>query len=452
MKRRRLVPCVQIDPWGSGQVKDYARLRDEFGIAPFGAQEWDTFRKPHNLFRRGVVFGHRDFERVSDAIKAHDPWSVMTGFMPSGDLHMGHKMVLEQVIAHQNEGADVHLALADFEAVAARGMTLQKAREVALDQYVRNALALGLDPATAQFYFQTKRKRVTDLAHRFAQKVNWSSLQALYGFSGGTSMAHALAPLIQAADILHVQTDEKGPRPVLVPVGVDQDPHVRLTRDIAGDWRWFGVTWLRGAGGPQLTVSVRRSEDRTKSLDIAEKALRDEGYGDFSRNDAYGTMEVKGGTPQDERRIDGALARAEKKAGNPEALLRPSATFHRFMTGLQGGKMSSSKPETSVYLTEEPKSAEKKLKASVTGGRATAEEQRRLGADPTICPVYEMYLYHLAKDDSHLQVVFDECRTGARLCGQCKSEAVGLLLGFLKSHKEKRDATAHLVDEVVATN
>ncbi|MES2154676.1 MAG: tryptophan--tRNA ligase [bacterium] len=443
---------MQIDPWGSGQVKDYARLRDEFGIAAFGVAEYSVFAKPHNLFRRGVVFGHRDFERVADAVKAQDAWSVMTGFMPSGDLHMGHKMVLEQVIAHQAEGADVHLALADFEAVAARGFTLEKAREVAVDQYVRNALALGLSPGNAEFYFQTKRKRVTDLAHRFAQKVNLSQMQALYGFAGETSVAHVLAPIIQAADILHVQGDEAGARPVLVPVGVDQDPHVRLTRDIAADWRWFGVTWMKGDGGSQLTVSVRRGGDKKAALDLAERALRDNGYGELRRNDAYGTMEVRGGTAKDERRIDLALARAERAAGNETALLRPAATFHRFMTGLQGGKMSSSKPETSIYLTEDPKAAERKLKASVTGGRATAEEQRKLGADPTVCPVYEMYLYHLATDDAHLQVVYDECRSGARLCGQCKGEAAGLLLGFLKSHKEKRDATAHLVPEVLATD
>ena len=114
------------------------------------------------------------------------------------------------------------------------------------------------------------------------------------------------------------------------------------------------------------------------------------------------------------------------------------------------GKMSSSKPETSIYLTEDPKSAEKKLRGAVTGGRATAEEQRKLGANPDVCPVYELYLYHLADNDPHLQEVNDTCRSGARLCGGCKSEAAGLLLGFLKSHKEKRDETAHLVAEIVA--
>lgn len=437
---------MKIDPWGSSQFQDYARLRDEFGIAAFGPTEWGAFRSPHMLFRRGVVFGHRDFERIQDAVKGRDPWSVMTGFMPSGDLHMGHKMLFDQLIAHQGEGADLHLALADFEAIAARGFTPAKAERIALDQYVHNALALGLKPERAEFYYQTKRHRVTSMAHRFAQKVNWSQLSALYGFSGETSLAHAMAPLIQAADILHPQDDELGPRPVLVPVGVDQDPHVRLTRDIAQDHRLFSLQETKEG---DLGIFVKVDEDVVALLDLAEKTVRDQGYGELKRNDGYKALYVRKAGKTDTRRIDLALAKAERSRGGA-GLLRPSATFHRFQTGLTGGKMSSSKPETSVYLTEPIESATKKVKSSVTGGRATAEEQRRIGAEPDKCPVYEMYLYHLAKDDGHLQTVYDECRTGKRLCGGCKSEAVGLLTTMLKEHKERRDATAHLVKEIVA--
>jgi tryptophanyl-tRNA synthetase len=448
LERARHPNPVQIDPWGSSQVQDYARLRDEFGIAPFGPDEWGIFANPHRLFRRGAVFGHRDFERVADAVKRHDPWSVMTGFMPSGDLHFGHKAVLDQVIAHGAAGADIHLALADFEVVAARGFTPEKAHSIAIDQYVRNALALGLDPNVAEFYFQTKRRRVQELSYRFAQKVNWSNLQALYGFSGETSMAHALAPLVQAADILHSQLDEGGPRPVLVPVGVDQDPHIRLTRDIAQDWRLFNVQVEKQGG---LGVFVKPDEGVKGLLDLAEKALRAAGYGDLRRNDAYKALHLKAAGAGDLRRVDLVLARAESAHGGL-GLLRPSATFHRFMTGLQGGKMSSSKPESNIALTEDPKTAQKKLMAAKTGGRDTAEEQRRLGANPNICPVYEMYLYHLSKEDSQLQVVYDECRTGKRLCGECKGQAWGLLSEFLKEHRERRDETAHLVDDVVAAD
>jgi len=35
----------------------------------------------------------------------------------------------------------------------------------------------------------------------------------------------------------------------------------------------------------------------------------------------------------------------------------PASIYHRFMTGLTGGKMSSSRPESHISLTEEPKEA-----------------------------------------------------------------------------------------------
>ncbi len=439
---------MQIDPWGSSQYQDYDRLRTEFGIEAFNREDWDVLDNPHHLFTRGVVFGHRDFERVRDSIRERDPWAVMTGLMPSGDMHLGHKMVMDQCVAHQAAGADVSIAVADFEAVAARGLTLEKARELALDQYVHNYLALGLLPETAQIYFQTRRHRVQDLANMFSLKVKWSQMQQLYGFGGETHLAHAMAPLIQAADILHPQQpDSGGPRPVLVPVGVDQDPHIRLTRDIAQKWRRFNLIQEKG----DWVIAVK-GEDKSRWLDVADHALTDEGYGtrmDRKRDDRHGWL-VLGShlRSRDIRRIDLALARAESKKGEP-AFIRPSATFHRFMTGLTGDKMSSSKPETSIFLTEDPDAAAKKLRSSVTGGRDTAEEQRRLGADPTKCPVYELYLYHLAQDDEHLQTVHDECKGGERLCGGCKGEAAGLLVEFLKEHQEKRDQVAHQVDAII---
>lgn len=436
---------MQIDPWGSSTYQDYARLREAFGIEAFGPEDVAVFRDPHPLLRRGVVFGHRDFGRVAAAVRGHDPWSVMTGFMPSGRLHLGHKMVLEQVVAHQKHGASVALALADFEAMAARNMTRQATQDLARREYVHNALALGLDGGDAPFYFQTGRRRVLDLAYLFAGRVNWSTLSALYGFSGETRLAHAMAPLVQAADILHVQMDQDGPRPVLVPVGVDQDPHIRLTRDIAQDWRTMNVQMTdQGVG-----VFVKPDEGVKGHLERAEAALRAEGYSDLKRHDAYKALYVRSATATDLRRIDVLMARIERH-DNPHALLRPSATFHRFMTGLQGGKMSSSRPETSIYLTEEVKAAQDKLKRAVTGGRASAEEQRRIGAEPDKCPVYELYLYHVAESDAHLATVYDECKTGKRLCGSCKSEAGGLLANLLAGHKERRDEVEHLVDAAIA--
>lgn len=484
MKSPGLARPVQIDPWGANSVQDYARLRDEFGIAPFGPDEWGVFDDPHPLFQRGVVMGHRDFERIADAVKGHDPWAVMTGLMPSGDMHLGHKTVMDQVIAHQHHGADIHIAVADYEAVAARGLTLEKARDLARDQYVHNYLALGLSADGAEVYFQTRRRRVRDLADRFAQKVNWNQMQALYGFGNDTRLAHVMAPIVQAGDILHVQDEAHGgPRPVLVPVGVDQDPHIRLTRDIAAGHRRFTIAASSppssyGGKHPKITepvslenqqmvIFVRGEEDSKRWLDIANSVLDEVGIGvrdgrrfqpeyralwtdvqasDVFKRTPHGIRFTRHG-----RALDLALAKAEQRKGEL-GLLNPSATFHRFMTGFNGDKMSSSRPETSAFLTEDPAAAKKKLMRSVTGGKETAEEQRRTGGEADKCPVYELYLYHLAQDDGHLQTVYDECTGGERLCGGCKKEAAGLLVEFLQEHQEKRDQVAHQVDEIVAVD
>jgi tryptophanyl-tRNA synthetase len=441
---------VHIDPWGKSQYQDYAKLQETFGISPFGPDDWGAFENPHMLLRRGVVFGHRDFQRTRDALKGRDSWSVMTGLMPSGNLHMGHKMLADQFISHQQAGADVHIAVADFEAVAARGMPMEKAHEIARDQYIHNYLALGLSPENGEVYYQTRRKRVKDLADEFATRIKFSQMQALYGFGGDTTLGHINAPIVQAADIIHVQRPELGgARPVLVPVGVDQDPHLRLTRDIAQQWRAYNITETKDG----WVLAVKGKENVQSLLDVADRVLDNLGIGtrtDRKRNDKHGQIHLGSQlTGRDRRALDLALAQAEQKKGR-HGFIRPSATFHRFMTGLTGDKMSSSTPESSVFLTDTPEEATKKLKRSVTGGRVSADEQRAKGADPTRCPVYEMYVYHLAKDDNHLQTVYDECTGGQRLCGGCKGEAIELLSTFLKEHQERRDETEHLIDEIVA--
>ena len=66
------------------------------------------------LHRRGIVFAHRDLDVITDSITKGDPFGVLTGLMPSGRMHLGHSMVIEQVRWFQEQGADVTVAVADL--------------------------------------------------------------------------------------------------------------------------------------------------------------------------------------------------------------------------------------------------------------------------------------------------------------------------------------------------
>jgi tryptophanyl-tRNA synthetase len=119
------------------------------------------------------------------------------------------------------------------------------------------------------------------------------------------------------------------------------------------------------------------------------------------------------------------------------------------MTGLTGGKMSSSIPASHISLLDDPEDGYDKVKSATTGGRTTAEEQREKGGKAEECPVYELYAYLLSGDDDEFaQEVYEECVGGERLCGGCKEQAAELMQEFLEEHQEKREEWADKLDEL----
>jgi len=432
-----------INPWSSQQYKDYAKLRDQFGIGEFN---FDLPNAPP-LFRRGVIFGHRGFEYVYDAIKNGDNFAVLTGLMPSGKMHFGHKMTIDQVVYYQSLGADIHIAVADIEAYASRGLSLDKAKEIALNEYVPSYIALGLDPERAEVYFQSRRQEVKDIAWRLARKVNMSEFLAIYGFGGEANMTHLFAPLIQVGDILHVQLEKfGGPRATIVPVGVDQDPHMRLTRDIVDRWRMFSLSPQKDGLG-----IFYKGDDAEKRLKEAMEFLQNYGFSQFKLNIPYKALYVLDATSTDFIKIDKALI-AYENSFNPESFYPPAATYHRLMTGLTGGKMSSSVPESAIFLTDDPEEAKKKVMRAKTGGGVTLEEHRKYGGKPDECTVYELFVYHLINEDNYLREIREECEAGKRVCGPCKKEAANIIYEWLKDFQEKREQAKDLVKEIVSWN
>ena len=428
---------MKIDPWSSTTYQDYTRLRDEFGIQEFTIDLWQDLPHPHRLLRRGVVFGHRGFEMIHKAILQKKPWAILTGLMPSGRMHLGHKMVIDEVIYYQSIGADIFIAVADIEAFATRGFTLEQTMELAVNEYILNYIALGLKPERCHIYFQSKDQDVKDLAILLSRKVNWSQMVATYGFEGSTNMAHIFSPLVQTGDILHVQLEKFGGiRPTLVPVGVDQDPHIRLSRDIAQAHRLYNVTVTKD---DRIGVFVKVDENVDKLLDNAETILHKLHFTDLKRITDYKAIYINTAKETDIPIIDEALSRTEPGFGG-YGFLQPSSTYHRFITGLTSDKMSSSKPESAIFLTDSPTEARKKVMNAKTGGATTLEEQKKHGGKPDECMVYELWLYHLVEEDAALKEIFDSCKKGELMCGVCKKRAAEEIEKLLVDLQEKRKA------------
>jgi len=126
---------------------------------------------------------------------------------------------------------------------------------------------------------------------------------------------------------------------------------------------------------------------------------------------------------------------------------KPAQIHCRFVPGLgRAGKMSASIPETSIFTVDPPEKAAKKVMNAFTGGRATIEEQERLGANPDICSVFS-YDYFLFMDDSEIEDLRFKCLAGDVMCGDCKRVLADRVKTFLKEHQEKREKAKDRVQE-----
>ncbi|AET63802.1 tryptophan--tRNA ligase [Methanothrix harundinacea] len=429
--------ATKLDPWGAVSIDDYSKLFEEFGISSF-EDLLPQIDDPHAYMKRHIIFGHRDYHRVVEAMKEKSPFAVMSGFMPSGRVHLGGKMVMEEIIWHQKHGGDAFVAIADMEAHSVRGISWQRCREMGIEEYILSIIALGLEPS-ATIYFQSECGAVRDLAFELAAAARFSELAAIYGFSGETNVAHMVSVMVQSADILHPQLPENGgPKPVVIPVGSDQDAHIRLTRDLAGRMRKFLVEEREGR------ISLRGKAAGTELIDAAAARLKEMGYRKVKRYEEH--IDVFDALAKDSGRVEEAMRSLEVEAGG-YGFVPPASLYHRFMTGLTGGKMSSSRPESHIALTEDPEEARKKVMKAVTGGRQSLVEQKKLGGEPEKCTVYELLLFHLSEDDAELGEVFDGCKSGTRTCGSCKKEAAERIKAFLTEHQREREAARERLPE-----
>ncbi len=127
---------------------------------------------------------------------------------------------------------------------------------------------------------------------------------------------------------------------------------------------------------------------------------------------------------------------------------KPAQIHNRFVPGLGvGGKMSASEPETAIFTTDTTEQVKKKIWKAFTGGRGTIAEQKKLGADPDVCTVFQYFLYLFEEDDKKLDERKRRCKAGEVMCGDCKKELAERVNKFLGEHQKKREKARDTIDE-----
>jgi tryptophanyl-tRNA synthetase len=159
---------------------------------------------------------------------------ILSGFRPSGPLHIGHLVgALQNWVALQ-EKYRCFYAICDWHALTSEYAHTEKIREFVF-QMALDWLAAGLDPERSTLFVQSRVKEHAELHLILSMIVPLGWLERVptykeqqqqvtgrdltnYGFLG--------YPVLQAADILAYKAH-------WVPVGEDQISHLELCREIA---------------------------------------------------------------------------------------------------------------------------------------------------------------------------------------------------------------------------
>lgn len=141
--------------------------------------------------------------------------------------------------------------------------------------------------------------------------------------------------------------------------------------------------------------------------------------------------------------------RIQRDIAEPMGFQKTAAVHSKFippLTGIQD-KMSSSKPETAIYLSDSDKAVHDKVyRYAFSGGKATVAEHRKLGGDPDVDVPFQWLYMFFEPDDKKIEKIRSEYKAGQMLTGELKDILIEKVTKFLNNHQHQKEKNQDLVD------
>jgi len=270
-----------VTPWHVEGDIDYDKLIKKFGTQKITPELLEKIKKmtneDHFMLRRGIFFSHREMNRILEDYEKGNEFFLYTGRGPSGHTHIGH--LVPWVFAkwlQDKFDVNLYFQLTDDEKFYSKtNLTLEETNKFAYENAL-DFIALGFNPEKTKIIINTKNiQTLYPIAAQVAKKINFSNTKATFGFTNETNIGMIFYTSLQSAPCF---IEDK---PVLIPLGVDQDPHFRLTRDIA---QKIGkqkpalihnimIPALTGPGGKMSASEEKGTIYTTDTPDIVKKKI-----------------------------------------------------------------------------------------------------------------------------------------------------------------------------------
>jgi len=228
---------TKVTPYDVEGDVDYDRLITEFGIKKIDDKLLKRIEKiageVHPYLRRGIFFAHRDLEKILDAYEKGEKFFLYTGNGPSGPIHIGHYSIWSFTKWLQDKfNVELWFQFTDDEKFLYKNMTYEEIQEW-MHKNMIDVIAMGFDPKKTHFLIDTKHASIMyPEAIKVAKKITFSTIKAAFGFTDSNNIGSIFYTAMQTVPAFLPNVLNNKNEYCLIPLGVDQDPHFRISRDV----------------------------------------------------------------------------------------------------------------------------------------------------------------------------------------------------------------------------
>ena len=265
----------KVTPWKVEGKIDYELLEKQFGIRPIDdglLERMEERTGPlHWLLRRKIVFAQRELPWLLDEYDKGNAFYLYTGLAPSGPMHLGHLLpFLFTQWLQEKFGVEVLIQIPDEEKYWARqnlGMSLEDYHKLSLDTAL-NIASMGFDPKKTRIFLDTDyAKTLYRQAVKVAGHITFSTVKDAFGVDNSTNIGWIFYTSMQAVPAFLKSVEEGRNVPCLIPLGVDQDVHFRVARDVIGKMGYYKPAIMHNMFLPSLSGEAKMSaSEKTNTI------------------------------------------------------------------------------------------------------------------------------------------------------------------------------------------
>lgn len=232
MKSNMVVNPYEVE----GEI-NYTKLISEFGLKEIDTNLLKRIEKiageVHPYLRRGIFFAHRDLEKVLDAYEKGEKFFLYTGCGPSGPIHIGHYSIWSFVKWLQDKfNVELWFQFTDDEKFLYKDMSYEEIQNW-MKENMLDVIAMGFDPKKTHFLIDTKHAGIMyPEAIKVAKKITFSTIKSSFGFTESNNIGSIFYTAMQTVPCFLPNVLSGKEQYCLIPMGVDQDPHFRISRDV----------------------------------------------------------------------------------------------------------------------------------------------------------------------------------------------------------------------------